>query len=246
MIIPEEKIQDKNEVMENKEVVSTVKDNKSMADKLITGFIIFVFIVAISALFYASKSLFLAQKITGAASNPMAGRMSRMSLTPFDIELAKQFMDKDNDGKCDACGMPVEQCIDSGQMQCNMDSKSTIGILGSEHIHADIKVYVNGNTINFANEKYYMKSSFLHLDDNLNKEDASSVLHMHATGVPLWILFDSIELEFPQGIRAYVNGKEISDYRNYVFNDLDKILITDGNGSLEQQLNSITDFAKDH
>ena len=244
MIIPEEKIQDKNEVMEKKEEMP--ENKKSIADNLITGFIILVFIVAISALFYASSSLFLAQKITGAASAPMAGRMSRMSLTSFDIELAKQFMDKDNDGKCDACGMPVEQCIDSGQLQCNMDPKSTIGILGSEHIHADIKVFINGNSINLANEKYYMKSSFLHLDDQQNKEDASGVLHMHATGVPLWIFFESIELEFPQVMKAYVNGKEISDYKNYVFNDLDKILITDGIGSFEEQLNSITDFSKEH
>src|SRR3989338_709504 len=48
-------------------------------------------------------------------------RMSRMTLTSFDKQLAKQLMDTNNDGRCDICGMPVEQCIDSGQLECNMD-----------------------------------------------------------------------------------------------------------------------------
>src|SRR3989338_4673723 len=82
-------------------------------------------------------------------SNKMGSRLSRMSLTGFDAELAKEFMDKDNDGKCDACGMPVEMCMSSGQLQCNMDPKSTIGVLGSQHIHADWKVYVDGVPFDF-------------------------------------------------------------------------------------------------
>ncbi|MEK6872459.1 MAG: hypothetical protein AABW90_00420 [Nanoarchaeota archaeon] len=187
----------------------------------------------------------------------MGQKLSRMSLAPFDIELAKQFMDKNNDGKCDACGMPVEMCIDSGEIQCSMSSDSTIGKLGSQHIHADWKVYINGKALdeNFlaplAMDMSRMDnaktSSLIHLDSGAPApEKTGDLLHMHATGVQLWIFFESIDLELPQGMKAYVNGKPIEDYQNYVFNDLDKILITDGVGDLQNQLSSITNFAGIH
>ena len=69
---------------------------------------------------------------------------------------------------------------------------------------------------------------------------------MHAKGVPLWIFFESIKMELSDTITVYVNGKPEPQGLDYVFNDLDKILITDGNGDLEQQLDSITDFAGIH
>ncbi|MDP3764973.1 MAG: hypothetical protein Q8R04_00520 [Nanoarchaeota archaeon] len=198
--------------------------------------------------------------------NLMPTRISRMSLTEFDTQLAIEFMDKNNDGRCDLCGMPVEQCIDGGQLECSMDPNAKIGILGSQHIHADFKVNIDGKSINFANPNYYMKSSFLHLDDNQNKEDASGVLHMHASGVPLWIFFNSIGMNFDKDcitlenrekfcndsnkkLKFFVNGKESNEFENYVFNDLDKILISYGDESEEEiknQLASITDFARIH
>lgn len=190
-------------------------------------------------------------------------RISGMPLTAFDRELGKELMDQNNNGRCDTCGMPVEQCLDSGQIECNMNPESQIGILGSQHLHADFKVYVNGKPINFANSGYYMKSSFLHLDDNQNKEDAAGVLHMHATGVPLWIFFKSIGMDFNKDcitlenkekfcndgnkkLKFFVNGKENNEFQNYVFKEMDKILISYGGENLEQiqnQLSSITGFA---
>ncbi len=179
---------------------------------------------------------------------------SAMTMTEFDRQLARQMMDKDNDGQCDACGMPVDLCIDSGQLQCNMDPKSTIGILGSQHIHADFKVYVNSKPLDFSDKAHMERmqagqpvSSFIHVDSGAPApEKTGDILHMHATGIPLQIFFKSIGVELPTGTQAYVNGKEISDWQNYVFNDLDKILITNSIDDLQMQLNSVTDFAKDH
>ena len=228
--------------------------------------------------FFSSKS----EKVNQPSSQ-MKG-ISRMSLTAFDKELGRDLMDQNHDGRCDTCGMPVEQCLDSGQLECNMGPNSKTGILGSQHIHADFKVYVNGKPLNFADSKYYMKSSFIHSDDNKNKEDASTVLHMHATGVPLWVFFKSIGVDFNKDcitldmseipkisehaqkpmvfdnkekfcndgdkkLKFFVNGKESNEFENYVFNDLDKILISYGDENQEQiknQLDSITDFAKLH
>ncbi len=187
-----------------------------------------------------------------AQNNPTM--QSRMSLSAFDRELAIQMMDKNNDGKCDACGMPVEMCIDSGQMECNMDSNAKIGVLGSQHIHADWKVYMDGEPLDLFEYSHMGRmqqglsvSSFIHVDSGSPKpEKTGDVLHMHATGVPLWIFFKSLDMELPENMNAYVNGKEIQDFQNYVFNDLDKILITDGVGNMGEQLDSITSFAGNH
>ena len=182
---------------------------------------------------------------------------SEQKLTTYDIELAGKFMDKDGDGMCDACGMPVDMCIESGQLQCNMVSSSTIGILGSQHIHADWKIYIEGKPQDLSDKSHMARmimnlpvSSFIHVDSGAPApEKTGDILHMHATGIPLWIFFDSIELELPESTKVYVNGELNSDGLNYVFNDLDKILISYGNDSeedIQQQLNSITNFASLH
>lgn len=172
----------------------------------------------------------------------------KMGLTPFDVELAKNFMDKNNDGMCDFCGMKVEDCIASGMMECSMDPNAKIGLLRSAHIHADFKVYLNAKQVNFAKREYYMKSMMVHLDEHPNIEDAGGVLHMHATGVPLWIFFKSVGLELPTDVKLYVNGKLNTESLDYVFRDGDKLLITDATNQefVNQQIISITDYAKDH
>ncbi|MBI2550637.1 hypothetical protein HYV83_05695 [Candidatus Woesearchaeota archaeon] len=203
----------------------------------------------------------------------MGSSLSRMSLTGFDVELAKEFMDKDNDGKCDVCGMPVELCIDSGQLQCNMDPNSVIGVLGSQHTHADWKVYVDGVPFDFESFAMDMSkmdtnttSSFIHVDKGAQPpEKTGDVVHMHATGVPLWLFFRSIGGDFNETcltlpnnrqfcdsqskmLKFYANGKPNEEFGNYVFNDLDKILVSYGgkDSDVQPELDSITDFAKSH
>ena len=193
--------------------------------------------------------------------------LSKIKLTPFDIALAKERMDQNNDGICDTCGMPIQQCIDTGQIDCNMgNNKEAIGILDSQHIHANIKVYVNGNALDFAKSEYYMKSSFIHVEDNQNKENASSVLHMHAKNVPLWLFFRSLGMKLEKdsltlvgrqvfttengnSLKFYLDGKKVDGLRDYVFQPLDKLLISYGpkdDPNLQTQINSVTNYAKDH
>ncbi len=233
------------------------KKKEAQREKIVMCFIYLIIAFAMIVLFFTAKSFFLHSKIntqTILQSDTPIHSMSRISLTSYDRELARDMMDKDGDGRCDVCGMSVEVCIDSGQLQCNMDSKSTIGVLESQHIHSDWKVYINGKPFDFSDKAHMDRmrynlpvSSFIHVDSgNPPPENTGDILHMHATGVPLWIFFESIGLELPSKMKAYVNGKEISDYRDYVFEDSDKILITDGNGDLQKQLNSITDYAKNH
>ncbi|MBI4141304.1 hypothetical protein HY484_00085, partial [Candidatus Woesearchaeota archaeon] len=58
--------------------------------------------------------------------------------------------------------------------------------------------------------------------------------------------FESIGINFDKNLKLFVNGKENKEGNKYVFKDLDKILITNGKGNIQEQLKSITDFAKVH
>jgi len=50
-------------------------------------------------------------------------------------------------------------------------------------------------------------------------------------------------------LKFYVNNKLLDDLGNYVFNDNDKILVSYGEDTGEEiikQINSVTDYAKNH
>lgn len=227
------------------------KKREANKEKIATGFIYGILIFVIIILFFTTKSMFFIKTEVTSTETVATGHFGAGGFTEYDLALAKELMDKDGDGKCDVCGMDMDFCIESGQLQCNMGGKTgklNIGVLDKtkqkNHYHADLKVYINGEEIDFNQEKYFVKSRFMHVEDDV-QGDSGKVLHMHATGVPLWIFFDSIGLDLPI-MKAYVNGEEISDYSDYVFEDLDKILITNGKGDLQKQLDSVTDFAKNH
>lgn len=139
-------------------------------------------------------------------------------------------------------------------------------VLGTAHNHVDITVFINSRQYDFAKPEYYMRSSFLHVDNNQNIKDAGSVLHMHATGVPLGWFFESLGMKLTKDsftliggkvlkngngntLKFYLNGKKVDELENYVFQPLDKILISFGpenDPDIQAQINSVPDFAKDH
>lgn len=249
---------------------------KKRKSNKIDGILAAVIIFAVLILGYSIKTMFFPSEENQVISQSATQMptMSRMALTPYDKELGKKLMDKDNDGKCDSCGMPVEMCMDSGQLQCNMDSKSTIGVLDSQHIHADWKVYINGKFLDFSDKAHMERgksglsvSSFIHVDSGApSPERTGDILHMHATGVPLWVFFESLGMKFDKDclvletgdkycndgvdtLKFYVNGQINNQYENYVFNDQDKILISYGNKNqekIQKQINTITDFSEIH
>lgn len=170
---------------------------------------------------------------------------SSNKMTSFDIALAKKNMDKDGDGKCDICGMDIDMCISSGMLECTMDPDAKIGLLDSAHIHADFKVYYDGQAIDFSQEKYFVKSKFVHVEAEEEPKETGNVLHIHATGIPLNMFFESVALDL-DAPRLFVNGEE-KDFATYVPKNQDKILVTTSNDDLiKQELSSITDYAKNH
>lgn len=214
-------------------------------------------IVVVVSIYSISSTLHLMDMQQPKQQQYMGQRMAQMSLTNFDTDMARQNMDKNGDGMCDICGMPVTMCIDSGQIECNVDMNAKIGVLGSQHIHADWKIYINGKALDdsffeslamdMSKIDSKITSSFIHMDRGAPApERTGDVIHMHATGVPFRIFFNSVGMELLAGMKAYANGKEIGDWQDYVFKDNDKILITDGVGNLDEQLASVTNFAAKH
>lgn len=141
-----------------------------------------------------------------------------------------------------------------------------VPVLNSAHNHADLNIYIDSQRLILADAKNYMKSAFLHIDNNQNLNDANSVLHMHAKNVPLWLFFkslgmnltkDSLKLAngqvFKNGngktLKFYLNGQKVDELANYSFQPLDKLLISfgpDNDPNVQEQIKIMTNFAKDH
>jgi hypothetical protein len=123
------------------------------------------------------------------------------------------------------------------------------------HAHADFKVYLNGQAINFSQERYMETTPFIHFHDM-----DGDVIHAHRDGLGLEILLESMGMRFnstclvtdsgesycndeENNIKFYVNGAPNGEFENYVFEDMDRILISYGPSGedLAQQLGSVTD-----
>ncbi len=147
-------------------------------------------------------------------------------------------------------------------------SSNGIGAIGSTHIHTDFAIFLDGQEITPLSHRYFVRSPYVHVESGPGE---GTVIHMHATNVPLNFFFKSLGMEFisecfklddgrqscnseDKTLKMFVrhNGEswqQNSEYGDYIFKDLDKILITYGNENqteIQKQQNSVTDFSKDN
>jgi len=247
------------------------KSKKVNAEKMTKWLIFIIIAFALIVLLFTAKSMFFPQQNVISETSVASDHFGAGGFTEYDLILAKELMDKDGDGKCDVCGMDIDFCIESGQLQCNMGGKTeklNIGVLDKtkqkDHYHADFKVFIDGQELNFNQEQFFVKSRFVQVENDV-QGDSGEVIHMHASGVPLWLFFESIGIKFEKecftvdtgieycnnaekSLKFYVNGQSNSEFGDYVFNEGDKILISYGDKSedVSGQLNSVTDNAKNH
>ena len=132
-----------------------------------------------------------------------------------------------------------------------------IGPLRSTHNHADIKVYINGNAVDFSQQKYQLAARFIHFEEGIG-----NVVHTHATGLTIGHLFRSLGGDFSNNcaaleknnycsegskkLRFYVNGNPSNEFDNYAIKDLDRILVsygTESEADIQKQLESVTNLA---
>ncbi|MBI4135482.1 hypothetical protein HY477_01995 [Candidatus Uhrbacteria bacterium] len=201
-------------------VVDLVENGKKVAGGLVG-------VVAVVALLILSNAPQPPLKLRGGEGGVMSSGTSRMKFTLFDVAQAKELMDKDGDGRCDACGMAIDQCIESGMMECTMDPNAKIGLLGSKHLHAAFQVLKDGVPVDLAPYAHRMDSSgngtgssFMHIEGpDFNR------LHMHASGVPLRMFFNSVGLRV-ENAEVAVNGQRVVQGLDYVFKDGDTIAVS--------------------
>jgi len=121
-------------------------------------------------------------------------------------------------------------------------SKYNIGEFGSDHSHAAIVVITNGKQVNFDQQQFQLTSKYIHFE-NQNPY----LIHKHATGVPLEMLFASFkmdidncmlnEIESCNDIVVYLNGEKYhSDISQYEINHNDRILISSDEQSILKHL----------
>jgi len=130
------------------------------------------------------------------------------------------------------------------------------------HVHANLKVFVNGTAIDFALPKYQgVDGKDLNEDIHFH-DNKGDLIHIHKTGVSLGTFFTSLKMKLTKNalsddvgtvygvdsthtLRMFVNGKENAQLDRYVPQDLDRILITYGSSdaAIQTQLSSIPDDA---
>lgn len=134
-----------------------------------------------------------------------------------------------------------------------------LGQVGSQHIHSDFKLYLEGKAVDLSQQKYQLRSQYVHAEDG-----DGDVVHVHATGATLGYFLGTIGFSVDKecisdglgarhcnndslSLEVYVNGIRRDSPENYVFENLDKVLVSYGKNSqsdIEYELSTVTDKAR--
>jgi protein-disulfide isomerase len=114
------------------------------------------------------------------------------------------------------------------------------------HAHFNLKIYVNGVTVDLSQEKY-QSTEGKELDENIHVHDGNGdIVHIHKKGVVLGEFFTSIGMKLSKDtFKLFVNGKENTAFLDYMPQDLDRIVITDSKNTtaIQQEIVSVADTA---
>jgi hypothetical protein len=128
----------------------------------------------------------------------------------------------------------------------NPPRTASFGALGSTHEHTAFNLFINGQTIDFSQPKYQVKSQYVHFENG-----DGDTIHKHATGVDIGFLFETLGITFTNDciimddgseycndgnntLKFFVNGVRNDMYNNYVLMDGDRVLLSYGSEGQEQ------------
>ena len=142
----------------------------------------------------------------------------------------------------------IIQNMNNVDYERNLADQYGVGDYGSDHAHAAIAVFVDGEQINFGLSQFQLSSKYIHFENH-----NPYIIHKHATGVPLDMLFTSLGLKIttecimmnydkasnPKNnsfcadkdnpMVFYLNGEKYrTDISQYVIEHGDRILISYG------------------
>jgi len=121
-----------------------------------------------------------------------------------------------------------EQIIQNMDPQESLANQYSIGEFGSDHAHAAIVVIIDEKQVNFAQQQFQVSNKYIHFENN-----NPYLIHKHATGVPLEMLFVSFGMKdnciSNEPCIVYLNGERYySDILQYEIKHNDRILISVG------------------
>ncbi len=134
------------------------------------------------------------------------------------------------------------------------------------HEHADFKVYLAGQAVDFSQAKYQSseEAGGKELDASVHLHDGNGeIIHKHQTGVTMGRFFQSLGIAFSKEcfqldggekfcngngktLQLFVNGQPNTSFDAYEIQDLDRILVTYGASdekTIESQIASVGDSA---
>jgi hypothetical protein len=89
-----------------------------------------------------------------------------------------------------------------------------IGAYGSEHAHAALMIVVDEDQVNFGLPQFQLANKYIHFEDN-----NPYLIHKHATGVPLKMLFESLKVEITQECIIFKNTESTENEAHYCITD---------------------------
>lgn len=131
------------------------------------------------------------------------------------------------------------------------------------HLHADLRVFVDGAAIDFSQDKYQSTKEHELNPETHFHDGVGNMVHVHAAGVTLNDLFGSLDMNLSrdclqldsgeskcatgeQKLRLYVNGTESADAGDYLIKDLDRVLVFYGQPTttaIERELAAVSNDA---
>ena len=140
----------------------------------------------------------------------------------------------------------------------NTLSVAGFGPLGSAHEHAAFLVKVNGQNIDFSQQKYQVQSDYIHVENG-----DGTTLHRHATNVTFADFLKSIKMDidkknnclvFTNGteycddnnnkLKTFINGNSTKSISEYILNNNDRLLVIYGNETDEEIAKALGELNK--
>ncbi len=142
---------------------------------------------------------------------------------------------------------PIENVNSNNNTGSNDISERSYGPYNSEHVHAAFIIKLDGMPIDFTQDKYQLRSRFIHVENN-----DGTTLHRHATGVPFGDFLKSVGMDIRNGcfvtdesaeycdvgdktLKVFVNSIETDtdSLLDYIIRNNDRILVLYGDENQE-------------
>lgn len=122
------------------------------------------------------------------------------------------------------------------------------------HIHANFLVFINDKQIDFSALMYQLRAKTVHVENGIG-----DTVHIHKKGITIGDFLKTLDVKFnktcitiqlegsycntaDKKLSFYVNGIKSNEFEDYEMEDIDKILISYGDGDITKQLETLANL----